>query len=1369
MEKRLVSIIVMFYSFLCVFSSPGSNYWTFETITTKNGLNNNTIYGVYSGTSNFMWFSTDVGITRYDGFRLRNFPLTNHSESGVHILSKAVKTIKKDVDGLLYMQLVQGGVICFDIVKEEYKQIQWSIPINERNIVDFYLSPQNELYLATETGLYVGKVKRQENQVTCTLSKQPAIKGNFSLVCGDGNQVIYLATADGKVQEYTVPTKKISNIELNASQTDCRITKLSIWGDYLWICRRCGDVYCYHTKQKIVRPLSEEMHIDASERLNFYVNDIVCVSDQAYYLSTLFGLYRLTFEMSDLLSSPFTMKPVRTNGSVVTKQLLKSTMRSLWWNNEQDILWIGTFGEGVMKFNLSVETYNNVDQHLDSEVNDIEEDLNGYIWLVTEKGGVWKSTIPKLSPQTVFEPWTGGGRMSGKHCLYKDPNGNLWLGGHTGEVVYINPMTQVTKVIQLEPDGESDFSATIRQFCLDSRDRLWITTSDGLIQLDMSTQKSRRILPSNELIKEGYAIAEDKEGGIWLGTTTGLRRLELVGDQVKIVGGYEERMGLDVSPVYAIYVNNYNQILVSYGNKLIKIDGRDKHKVESSFTLMDGLTNGHVYCMIDDQMGNTWLGSNSGIMTVRNDHASFYNYSLLGSCRAVCRLKDGRLLWANFRDMIFFDPVVVKSPKYKKNLALADLFVNGASVGVGDKVSDRTLLYTSPDQQKTFVFDVNDHDFSFYFSDLHYGIMERKMAYRLLPVESEWTIISMEKGVSYAHLSSGKYTLQANLIYPDGTKGEVLEVPIVVQACWWQTIWAIVLFVFILLGIGVWAYRYFIRRVRIKRIYRARELFFKEALKMNKVKEEQKKKMDEIRNRLLTLLMKELRTPLSLIIAPLKEITTEKDLSQGGMVKAQMAYRSSIAMVDICNQLLGIYTQGAAEEILEIAPYSIKKIVESILLSVKDLIVVHSIDFQYNMKVKKNAEVWISKRKIDFLIHNLISNAFLHIRYSGIITLSVCETMAENGSPYCKITVTDNGSDVIIWEEDEEEMWQRDFSCLELGMSTMKTIIQEHHGTISLDTGKGTQVEVMLPLTKDVFKDDLHVRFIQPEELEELAQDSEFNKSPGLEECTELSVDIPKEIIPHKKTLLVVEDHKEIRLYLNILLGKEYKMLMASNGQEGVELAKKELPDLIICDVMMPIKDGFECCREVKEGLDTCHIPLILLTAKVEDEDVLKGLEMGADDYMLKPFTPSILKARVKNLIAGRSNLKQMYAKLLMLPEIGSDASDDLSNTVLEDPFICSVIRIIEENLCEVDFNVKKLASDLNMSQPTLYRKVKQSTDYTIIELIRGVRIKKAALLLKEKQYSVAEVAEMVGYNDIPTFRKHFVDTFGTTPSTYVG
>ena len=218
-----------------------------------------------------------------------------------------------------------------------------------------------------------------------------------------------------------------------------------------------------------------------------------------------------------------------------------------------------------------------------------------------------------------------------------------------------------------------------------------------------------------------------------------------------------------------------------------------------------------------------------------------------------------------------------------------------------------------------------------------------------------------------------------------------------------------------------------------------------------------------------------------------------------------------------------------------------------------------------------------------------------------------------------------------------------------------------------------------------------------------------------------------------------------------------------------VKVARKEIPDLIITDVMMPVMDGFECCRILKEDLKTCHIPIILLTALVGDEDVVKGIELGADDYILKPFNPEILRTKVKRLIKSRVELKQIYTKLLM-PSINAIGDIQEENDIaikIEDPFVTQILKIINDNLQNQEFNVKKLAEMLNMSQPTLYRRVKQLTNFTIIELVRGVRLKRSAELLRTKKYSVQEVAEMVGYNDIPTFRKHFVDFYGTTPSTF--
>ena len=257
-----------------------------------------------------------------------------------------------------------------------------------------------------------------------------------------------------------------------------------------------------------------------------------------------------------------------------------------------------------------------------------------------------------------------------------------------------------------------------------------------------------------------------------------------------------------------------------------------------------------------------------------------------------------------------------------------------------------------------------------------------------------------------------------------------------------------------------------------------------------------------------------------------------------------------------------------------------------------------------------------------------------------------------------------------------------------------------------------------------------------------------------------------------KHKLLIIEDHKDIGMYLKILFSKEYTVFLAENGEKGIEVAYEVSPDLIISDVMMPIMNGFELARTLKEDINTCHIPIILLTALTSDEDVIRGMDLGADDYIMKPFNSEILKSKVKQLIKNRTELKRAYTKLLIptaepIEETKEIEIENENEETTEDPFVTKVLELTAENIQNEDFSVKKLAEMLNMSQPTLYRKIKQLTNFTIIEIIRGVRLKKAAELLKSKDYNVQEVAEAVGYNDVPTFRKHFVDMYGVTPSAF--
>ena len=1362
-------------------------HWDLEPQIIKNGVGNNTIYHVCYGSEGFMWFSTDKGISRYDGFRFRDYPLIMSIDSLSTPLHQAVKMLKEGSDGLFYALLYQGGITCFDKEIEQFLPVRFDRPLKLKEIQDFCWNDGN-LYLATSQGLFesrpIRKKEGKDDFVYCILNPEPLIKGKITNLCTDGKTNLYFAVDREKVIHYDLVTKRSSVIR----EYDV-VNRLFLRQGNLWICRLWNDIVCYDLKSHKERVVSLEGG-DQSDFSNSYVTDMVMKDKQTFYLTTWDGLYKLRFENQNLCESPFTLT-LLTQGERAFHSRIENKMTSLLWDDKQQILWVGTFGGGVVKFDISDSMYSRVRQNFKSRVDGMVEDAKGYIWLTVTDGGIMRSDTPSFSMDTHFEPWTKVSGLSGRYHIYKGKDGNIWLGNNLGEIIFVNPLTEDVESFQLKNNEGGRMQAVIHCFCLDSWNRLWVGTSNGLVQVDPKTHGCKSIQLPGE-IKNVFAITEDKEGNVWVGTDKGLKRLETNGDQIRVEGNYEKENGLEEAGVRTLYVNNYNQIYAAYLNVVVRIDGREKDKIESVYTLQSGLTDGHVSCMVDDHIGNTWAGNNVGVMTIRNGQEAFYSYLSVGNCSAVCRLNDGRLLWANSWGLIFFDPSATKGDSSKKCLMLTDVEVGGETVLAGEKRNGQMILSVSPEKQEKLVFASDNNDFHLFFSDLRYGLAQRKIAYRLLPVDKEWKMIPLAEGLWFNGLAAGKYTLQAKLVFPDGKEGDVIEIPLVVKGKWYQTIWAYIMYVLLLGGLSYFFYSYFRKKDHRKQIHRDREMILKENLNLEKLKQEQKKEIEAMRNRLLMLFVQELRTPLSLIIAPLKEL--QKDDAQTSQLSLQVAYRNSLRMVDACDQLLAVYGQGNMESKLEVAPYSVDKMIDSSLFGVRDLLKVYAIDFHCEKRIKKEMEFYVDKKKIEFVIHNLLTNAFTHTHYAGTVSLSVCEVVNDNMHYVCLI-VEDDGKEKVRTVEQlmsENEGSERDMSAAQMGFTIMQQMIEAHYGTITLESteGKGTKVTVNLPADRDVFENNPNIQFIDPEELTEVAEpepeSAETQKQDLAVEDAVVQQDqqlplfaeaLPAEEVASpvaggvKKTILIVEDHKDIRLYLKVLFGNEYNLLMATNGQEGVDTAMKEMPDLIICDVMMPVKDGFECCREVKENPETCSIPFIMLTAKVEDDDIIHGLQLGADDYVLKPFTPGILKAKVSSLINGRQTLKQMYTKLFKLPGtdtiVVSEPEQAGEEVKTEDPFITAVIKIVEENICEADFSVKKLAAEMNMSQPTLYRKVKQSTDYTIIELIRGVRMRRAGVLLKTKQYAVQEVAEMVGYNDIPTFRKHFVDAFGTTPSTY--
>lgn len=481
----------------------------------------------------------------------------------------------------------------------------------------------------------------------------------------------------------------------------------------------------------------------------------------------------------------------------------------------------------------------------------------------------------------------------------------------------------------------------------------------------------------------------------------------------------------------------------------------------------------------------------------------------------------------------------------------------------------------------------------------------------------------------------------------------------------------------------------------------------------------------------------EMRTPLSLVLGSLALVVQNDDPEKDMSTQLLSAYRNTLAMQDLADQLIGTHRSNDVANYLRIARYDMVEIARQICDIFVDWVAMNNIDFRINTQTP-TLWVWMDRRKMEFALRMLLSNAFKNTFVYGKVTLDI-SVVNENGKAYSALVVTDEGLD-------EDESTRR-------GLKQIMDMADAIGGMYRSESDKnGTSYIIMIPLGKQHLL-DRRVEFVEPES--DLVKLNARQK----EEIAELIHVIPQKKETGKK-LLVIDDSDQMRWFLKHVFNKEYQILEARNGQDGINVALKEEPDLILCDVMMPVKDGYETCREIKNDPKMAQTPVVMLTAKVESEDVITGIEAGADDYITKPFDVEILRSKINSLMKKRDDMKRYFSN-------SSAASHNEENTLSTNPFMDAVVKNIEKHLDDSTFEAKVLADSLNMSLPTLYRKIKQYSDLSILELTRNIRLKKAAELLACQQYSVQEVAEMVGFNDTATSRKRFTEQYGVTPSQY--
>ena len=1332
----------------------------------SNGLVDNIITCIYQDQDRFMWFGSSNGLSRYDGKQIRNFSVDN--------ARMYVSDIKETSDDKLWV-IANEYLYCFDRRKEKF--VLPSFQDGKKAISVSAMEITGDSLFWIVKGGQLQCLKRHYKLVKGDLQIEMTVEAGYPFFLDEGESFsnlcasqdghfLYLVTDKGNLLFFDKIAGKVVRKFKYSINSSANATTIMSEGEYIWVSSIVGGVTRLHipTGKSDYYQYNEDARLSSLSHSDAY--GVVALDNDSYIAVTWNGYTLLAPEENDpskLSATPY------TNTSFLQYRNVETRMISVYYDKE-GILWIGTRGGGIVYFDFRQHSYMQYHSKKHNEISAQIADKDGRIWLGTYHEGIMRSDQPYAKSRPLnFSP-VGNQKEVPVFCAIKDSCSNLWFGNASGNLICYDWSSDSFHIYPLNHLGKK-VNSYIVALMIDSRYRFWVCTSAGLYLFDHQTGHFE-LFSLREALKEDAepwvtAICEDKQRNIWIGTAKGIVRLSQVNVRpLKMVHGYEEKENIGARVVSALLTGTDGTVYVGYKNGFGIIPvGEDR--ITSFYTVKDGLCNDCIDCIVEDEKKRIWLGSISGISRYSRQQHVFYNYYISSSNKSVMLFKN-TLFWGNNKSLTYFEPEILTSATIASKTLLTGLEVDNKQINIGEKIKGQVVLDSNIASIDHLELVNANRDFSLLFNNLAFSKDLQKYSYRLYPYQKDW-IVSEAGKVSFTNLSAGYYIFEVKTLFPNNTEGDVTALPITILPHWSQTVWFRLLLIFsVLFLVGYIFYSLLRRQRRFKKMIQ-----LKHELTIANLERNAERHIREERENFFMNAAHELRTPLTLILAPIHDIMKSITPSDNWFDSFSRLHKNCLSLQTLVDRLLYVQKIEGGMIKLHLSESDIKEIVSRVANPFLQMAMVKKREFLVQVDTVP-LYLWVDVAKIESAVQNLLSNAFKYTSQNGRIELAVSEAEID-GRPYCLVTVSDNG--VGIPDDLQQHVFDsfvtgkripQYSTSIGLGLHIVKHTMGLHHGFVTLTSrvGEGSRFVLHIPVGLSHFVPGEYEMVPDPVkgDLLEECTTEERPMEEVIAEKNETMEETVNRVKNNKEFLLIIEDHDEMREYLCSLFKEDYNVIEAGNGEEGVAMADKYIPKLIISDIMMPVKDGFECSREIRENKRTFHIPVIFLTAKAEDADRLKSLRIGVDDYIMKPFNPELLKEKVKALIEQRDLLRKLYAKTLMMDEDVLESSEDV-----HDVFMPKMLQIIEENLSNRNFTIKVLTDKLNMSQPTLYRKVKQKTGLSIIEVIHGVRMSKAASIIMSRRYSsLTEVAEMVGYDSMISFRKQFVAQFGVLPSKYM-
>ncbi|MFC3198643.1 two-component regulator propeller domain-containing protein [Parapedobacter deserti] len=1311
----------------------------------EHGLSNNYVTTIFQDTYGFMWFGTADGVNRYDGYQFKVYK--NQPDNPASLLDNRITDVIEDHHGSIWVA-TKKGVSILDEKGSGFIHLRYKVARSgDSALTDFAVSSmalgsEGDLFVASEqAGLlrvskndaflasqipYVHASGMQYNYHVQAMDIDPS--GVLWLVIHDIG-LCYRDAADGTIRLKSPYVRSVTCMKVDGEGR-------------IWLGTDQG-LYRYHIKEDQYNRYTRQHGLSAN-----VIASLSLGRDQHLWVGTDGG--GITVIDRDGHFGYFTgaeHNGVLTSGAVFAV-----------YEDAEARHWIGTLRGGVniidpktSRFKLvrhSGQQYTVCDNDF---ILSFAEDDDGTLWIGTDGSGLvhWNRDNNTFAYYKHAADRPGSLSNNFVTSVICDNQGDIWATTYGGGINRFNRHTgEFTRYACFNSQANYE-NRNVWKIYEDSQGRLWATTllGGGLYLFN----RDRNIFELYDAtIQDVLSVTEDEAGVFWLGTFSALIKLDT---RLRTVS----RIPIAHS-VRAIHSGHNDSLWVgTEGSGLLLVDKKTGHYRQ--LTESDGLPSNAILNLLQDSKGNFWLSTFSGLCKfdpISDEICNFYESDGLQSNQfnynAALKLRSGEFVFGGIKGFNLFFPDSIRNFHTVPKLVLTDLRINNKSYERYPKMNGVGNVLNASGLEVPY----SDAVLSFSFSALEYSSPDKiKYAYMLEGWDKDWNYVDGQRTAHYSRLNEGNYTLRIKSTNADGVwSPHERTLSVHVLPPWWRTRWAYG--IYLLLGMAsVYGYVYYDRRQT--------KLSYEVELARMEVKKE--KELNEKKLAFFTHISHEFRTPLTLIVNPIKELL----YSENKVVDSEelaMVYRNSKRLLGLVDQLLLFRKADSGEDRLRLVRLNMVTLCREVFFSFKQHAESRRIDYRFEC-ADEAMVLFADREKMEIVLFNLISNALKFTPEGGEVIVAL-----QWGNGDMCVTVSDTGCGVPADLADRVfDSFYRDsasngsgVSGFGIGLFLVKKFVEAHAGTIGYTStdGRGTRFTVTLRQGRQHFENQYVFEDVGEHSmfLDELMPESE-NLSTATDKMAKDEMKEISELVTDSPVMLVIDDNTQIRHYIQRIFNGRCMVYHAATGEEGLRLAKKYQPDIVLCDVVMGDLSGIDLCTHIKHDPVMSHIPVILLTASSSEEVKLKGIECGADDYITKPFDKELLVARVSGVLKSRSQLQQYFFNEVTLRSQDFKISSEYTD------FLNTCIATVEKHLDNPDFNVKILADEVGMSHSNLYKKIKSISGKSANEFIRFIRLRKVAQLLISTDCNVSEAAYAAGFNDIKYFREQFFKLFGTKPSDY--